>query len=339
MERSESPTPTHVVVVDQDGRPTQTLELPPGVPFNELEFIAVSKDGTHAIHLPTSTALTLGDTFDPPRLLPLPDEKVQKELFLAKLVAPVIQRLYGLATPLDLSTNPDDPPDVLATAETRRIGIELCELVYRERYGNDRQFERVRQAVRRMGLGASLTEHQILFALRPTPEGPLQLPPKRNLERALRELFALLDDVRGIACIPGASVFLREHELPASCRAFLLAAIIDNIGPSPDAEERPAIRFANHQQKFSRDTLGKIVTSTVGRKLDMRLTGDNVLLVWSRHPSFRHTVGAMARALADLCIDRMRIPFRDLIYLHRSTENIVVLVVMDRTIPVRVRDT
>jgi hypothetical protein len=115
--------------------------------------------------------------------------------------------------------------------------------------------------------------------------------------------------------------------------------ILDNIGPPTDTSSvRPIIRFANQEQQFSPDILRSIIRGPIERKLDMKLSGKNALLIWSQHRSFHFCVPENCNVLADLLMERMRSPFVDVVYFHRSVENIVVLVMHNRQLQVGVKE-
>lgn len=336
--KTDRAPPTHIVVIDPKGNIRQTLELPPNTSLSECEVLTIDPQSKTKTHIPMSTLLDPLGALDDVPMLPLPTAKIEKELFLGTLVAPMITTLYGMSDVPRVLTNPRDPPDLLLSVGSRSIGIELCELVYPERYANDAQMSRLEKTIRRLPTTASFTDWQIHFTLKCSPESELRLPKQRALEDALRDLFARLEMAKALACVHGAASLLTEEHLPPSCTTFLHAAIIDNIGPPSGEAPRPILRFANRAQPFSAELLQSIVVGPIERKFDMRLGSETVLLIWSRHRSFAFCIRDTCNVITDLLFARMRSPFRDVIYLHRSTENIVAVLMTNRTIAVRVTD-
>jgi hypothetical protein len=329
---------THIVIVDQNGGYIQTIEVPSGVAPEELELLAVSNDANAKTHLPISTGLPPFDLVAPTQL-PIPREKIKKELFLGKLIIPFIRQAHNLDDPIELSTNPNDPPDLLLTTPTRAIGIELCELIYPERHLNDSLLLRFEEAIRRKLAKDSFSNYQLYLMLKSAPDGTLRLPKRPLWDTVISDLLPVLDQVKGLACVKGATSVLPEEHLPESCRSYMQLVMLDYIGPPSNLSPvRPIIRFANRQQEFSGDALRSIVSGPIERKLDMKLAGINILLIWSQHRSFRFCISETSEAIIDLLLHRMRSAFLDVLYLHRSTENIIGILMLNRQISVRVKE-
>jgi hypothetical protein len=333
----ESRVLTHAIVLDEKGNHVQTIDLPPGATQDTVDFFAVSKGGNTAIHIPFSTALSFDSAS--PAQPPIPSTKSEKEVFLGQFAIPLLRQIYSLKDPVDVSSNREDPPDLLASTSTRAIGIELCELIFPERYVNDSRLAQFEQAVRRRLPDTEFANYQLLFAFKYASDGRIRLPVRTKLDTAIVDLIGVLELVKGMACIQGATSMLFEKHLPESCISFLHLVALDNIGkPSNSESERPLIKFANYQQQFSKEAIRSIVSGPIKKKLNMKLSGDNVLLIWSQHPSLRFCIPETSEAIVDLLLERMRSPFRDVLYLHRSTERVIVVLMVNRRICVRLNN-
>jgi len=338
---NESPEDTeqlsHIVVLNEKGQRTQVIELPAGIKPADIEAF-VAGDRSSWSHVPADIALSGGTQLGPPKLF-IPEGKAEKELFLGKLALPVVSMIHELGNEAEIVSNPADPPDLLASTMKKQVGIELCELIYRDRYPRDSALTRIERAVRSLISAEDYAQFHLNFLLKQTHEGKVPLPSRPAFLAALRELTDLLNRGKGLACIKGAAWLLLEEHLPESCRTFLYQITVDNIGDQlPVTRERPIITFSNAAQEISEQVLRAIVNETVGRKLDMRLQGTNVLLIWSCHPSFKHCISETCAVVTDLLLSRMRSSFADVLYLHRSTENVLAALMTNRSIRVHVVD-
>ena len=245
--------------------------------------------------------------------------------------------IHKLGEAAEIASNSADPPDLLVSTPMNCIGVELCELIYRDRYPRDSALGRVEQAIRSLISADDYRPYHLQFTLKQTSEGRIPLPNRGRLLAALQELTDLMARGKDLASARGTTWVLLEEHLPEPCRTFLHMVALNNIGDGlPPSSVMPVITFANSAQEISKKALRGILQETIARKLDMRLTGTNVLLIWSSHPSFRHCISETCSIINDLLFSRIRSPFSDVIYLHRSTENILVIVMMNRVIRVRV---
>jgi hypothetical protein len=126
------------------------------------------------------------------------------------------------------------------------IGVELCELIYRDRYLRDSALGRVEQAIRSLISADDYRPYHLQFTLKQTSEGRIPLPNRGRLLAALQELTDLMARGKDLASARGTTWVLLEEHLPEPCRTFLHMVALNNIGERITSaySERGAIELA-----------------------------------------------------------------------------------------------
>lgn len=178
--------------------------------------------------------------------------------------------------PNEVKGKPDDPPDVLFEIEGRTVGIEIAELVPRNRHGKNAVLDNVRDCILELLVPGEHTMNRVVF---------------------LHTNHAYSDNLKLKGCAEVVADLLNKElvshkerwfvlPLPAELQPLFRAITIETYDlsghPQVNDKSRPLIVFdAEATYVVPEEDFPQILSATVGKKLLHDLARETWLLVWT----------------------------------------------------------